>query len=185
MSFVCLLEIELHFPPNGSLKGKRKELSSLKAQLQRRFGAAVAETDHHDLWQRATLTAALVGREAGPLRDAAASLERFVLGDVSRGRARGMSHAVHERPATRVATDRMRRVNEAVREVLSARIAEGLNDPRIGFVTVTAVETSPDLRHARVYVSVLGDEAERARHAGRPRAPRTGCSSRRSPASCA
>jgi ribosome-binding factor A len=52
-------------------------------------------------------------------------------------------------------------VNEAVREVLSARIAEGLNDPRIGFVTVTSVETSPDLRHARVYVSVLGSEAER------------------------
>ena len=63
----------------------------------------------------------------------------------------------------------MRRVNEAVREVLSARIAEGLKDPRIGFVTVTSVETSPDLRHARVYVSVLGDEAERdadARRAG-------------------
>ncbi len=55
----------------------------------------------------------------------------------------------------------MRRVNEALREVLSARIAEGLKDPRIGFVTVTAVETSPDLRHARVYVSVLGDEQER------------------------
>ena len=56
----------------------------------------------------------------------------------------------------------MRRVNEAVREVLSARIAEGLKDPRIGFVTVTSVETSPDLRHARVFVSVLGDEDERA-----------------------
>jgi ribosome-binding factor A len=56
----------------------------------------------------------------------------------------------------------MRRVNEAVREVLSARIAEGLNDPRIGFVTLTSVETSPDLRHARVYVSVLGNQAERA-----------------------
>ena len=60
-----------------------------------------------------------------------------------------------------MATDRIRRVNEAVREVLSARIAEGLNDPRIGFVTVTSVETSPDLRHARVYVSVLGSESER------------------------
>ena len=57
--------------------------------------------------------------------------------------------------------DRMRRVNEAVREVLSARLAEGLKDPRIGFVTVTSVDTSPDLRHARVYVSVLGDERER------------------------
>lgn len=60
-----------------------------------------------------------------------------------------------------MAADRMRRVNEAVREVLSARIAEGLKDPRIGFVTVTSVETSPDLRSARVYVSVLGDDAER------------------------
>jgi ribosome-binding factor A len=60
-----------------------------------------------------------------------------------------------------MAAGRMRRVNEAVREVLSARLAEGLNDPRIGFVTVTSVETSPDLRHARVYVSVLGSEAER------------------------
>ena len=58
-------------------------------------------------------------------------------------------------------TDRMRRVNEAVREVVSARLAEGLRDPRIGFVTVASVETSPDLRHARVYVSVLGDAEQR------------------------
>jgi ribosome-binding factor A len=56
----------------------------------------------------------------------------------------------------------MRRVNEAVREVVSAHTGE-LKDPRIGFVTVTSVDTSPDLRHARVYVSVLGDESERAR----------------------
>jgi ribosome-binding factor A len=58
--------------------------------------------------------------------------------------------------------ERMRRVNEAVREVVSARLAEGLRDPRIGFVTVTSVDTSPDLRQARVYVSVLGGEEERA-----------------------
>jgi ribosome-binding factor A len=62
-----------------------------------------------------------------------------------------------------MSTDRMRRVNEAVREVLSSRIAEGFNDPRIGFVTVTAVDTSSDLRQARVHVSVLGDEEERRR----------------------
>ena len=58
-------------------------------------------------------------------------------------------------------TSGMRRVNEAVREVLSGHIAEDLKDPRIGFVTVTGVETSPDLRHARVYVSVLGSDDER------------------------
>jgi ribosome-binding factor A len=56
----------------------------------------------------------------------------------------------------------MRRVNEAVREVLSEALPE-LKDPRIGFVTITGVETSPDLRHARVYVSVLGSERKRAR----------------------
>jgi ribosome-binding factor A len=58
-------------------------------------------------------------------------------------------------------SDRMRRVNEAVREVLSEAITTDLKDPRVGFVTVTAVDTSPDLRHAHVFVSVLGDEKER------------------------
>jgi ribosome-binding factor A len=60
-------------------------------------------------------------------------------------------------------TGRMRRVDEAVREVLSAAITQEIKDPRVGFVTVTAVETSPDLRHARVFVSVLGDERQRER----------------------
>jgi ribosome-binding factor A len=54
----------------------------------------------------------------------------------------------------------MRRVNAAVLEVLAEAVGE-LRDPRIGFVTVTGVETSPDLRHAQVYVSVLGSEAKR------------------------
>lgn len=60
-----------------------------------------------------------------------------------------------------MAQGRMRRVDEAVRAVLSDVIATDLQDPRIGFVTVTGVKTSPDLRHARVYVSVLGDEQTR------------------------
>ena len=60
-----------------------------------------------------------------------------------------------------MAGGRMRRVDEAVREVLSDVISTDLKDPRIGFVTVTAVKTSRDLRHARVYVSVLGDEPAR------------------------
>lgn len=55
----------------------------------------------------------------------------------------------------------MRRVDEAVRAVLSDAITQELKDPRVGFVTVTAVRTSSDLRHARVYVSILGDEEER------------------------
>jgi ribosome-binding factor A len=55
----------------------------------------------------------------------------------------------------------MRRVDEAVRVVLSDAIATDLQDPRVGFVTVTGVKTSPDLRQARVYVSVLGDQQSR------------------------
>jgi ribosome-binding factor A len=57
-------------------------------------------------------------------------------------------------------SDRMRRVDESLRQVLSEALPE-LKDPRIGFVTVTGVETSPDLRQARVYVSVLGSERKR------------------------
>ena len=55
-----------------------------------------------------------------------------------------------------MATPRMRRINEVLREVVGSAISE-LSDPRIGFVTVTSVETSPDLRSAKVHVSVLGD----------------------------
>ena len=57
--------------------------------------------------------------------------------------------------------ERMRRVNELMREVVGSAISSELEDPRIGFVTVTSVETSPDLRSARVYVSVLGGPDQR------------------------
>jgi ribosome-binding factor A len=60
-----------------------------------------------------------------------------------------------------MAAPRMRRVNEVLREVIGAAISVDLSDPRIGFVTVTSVETSPDLRTAKVFVSVLGDAAAR------------------------
>jgi ribosome-binding factor A len=56
----------------------------------------------------------------------------------------------------------MRRVDEAVHQVIGDAISRGLKDPRIGFLTVTDVRTSPDLRHARVYVSVLGSGGEPA-----------------------
>lgn len=60
-----------------------------------------------------------------------------------------------------MAGPRMRRINEVLREVVGAAISSELSDPRIGFVTVTSVETSPDLRAAKVFVSVLGSEEER------------------------
>lgn len=76
--FVAVLVIDLHFADAGSLKGKRKELSSIKAVLRGRLGAAVAEIDHHDLWQRATLSAALTGGSLGALTDAIEKLERWL-----------------------------------------------------------------------------------------------------------
>jgi ribosome-binding factor A len=60
-----------------------------------------------------------------------------------------------------MSSERMRRVDEAMRQVLSDAMTRDVKDPRVGFITVTDVKTSPDLRHARVYVSVLGDDAER------------------------
>jgi ribosome-binding factor A len=56
-----------------------------------------------------------------------------------------------------MSSGRMRRVDEAIRQVLGDAVATEMKDPRVGFVTVTDVRTSADLRHARVYVSVLGD----------------------------
>ena len=77
--FVAVLVIELHFPDAGSLKGKRKELSSIKSQLHGRLGVAVAETGAPGLWQRATLTAALTGGSLRRLSAAADEVERWVL----------------------------------------------------------------------------------------------------------
>jgi len=76
--FVALLVIDLHFPEAGSLKSKRRELSSIKAQLHTRLGAAVAEVDHHDLWQRARLTAALTSGSLSTLTVAADGVERWL-----------------------------------------------------------------------------------------------------------
>jgi ribosome-binding factor A len=58
-------------------------------------------------------------------------------------------------------SQRMRRVDQALRQVIGDAVARDLKDPRVGFVTVTDVQTSPDLSHARVYVSVLGDPEQR------------------------
>ncbi len=74
-AYVCLIELRLHYNESGSLKGKRKEVSSLKALLHQRFGAAVAETDGHDTWQRTTLLCALVGDRE--VRQRADALIRF------------------------------------------------------------------------------------------------------------
>ena len=78
--YVGILSAELLFPENGSLKGKRKELLSVKAQLQRRFGASVAEVDHHDLWQRSLIVMSCAAREVGELHGLLDGAERWLHG---------------------------------------------------------------------------------------------------------
>lgn len=74
-AFVCLVEIRLHFGEIHDLKGKRKLLVSLKAQLRQKFGASVAEIDGQDKWQRSTLLCALVG--GSEVEERAEALRRF------------------------------------------------------------------------------------------------------------
>ena len=175
-SFVVLLHVHLHFPDSGSLKAKRAELNSVKAHLRQRMGASVAEVGHQDSWQRSTLAVALAGRLRERLRRRRRRDRARARRALPAGGPGGAAPGLVERPGSaRVTGDRMRRVDEAVREVLSDAITKDIKDPRVGFVTVTAVETAPDLRRARVFVSVLGDGGVRKRsHAGaavRPRHP--------------
>jgi len=76
--WVGIFSAELHFPEAHSLKEKRTYLRSAKAQLQNRFGASVAEVDHHDVWQRARITLAVVTREYGEAERLLADAERYL-----------------------------------------------------------------------------------------------------------
>ena len=78
--YVGILSVELHFPEAGSLKGKRKHVKSAKAQLQQRFGASVAEVDHHDLWQRARLAVACAARGYRDVEELLDAAERYLNG---------------------------------------------------------------------------------------------------------
>lgn len=78
--FVAVLVIHLHFPDAGSLKTKRQQLSSIKAGLRGRLGVAVAEVDHQDLWQRATLLAAVTGGSASAVSGASDRVRRWLDG---------------------------------------------------------------------------------------------------------
>ena len=85
--FVGILTVELRFPEAHSLKEKRAFVRSAKAQLQNRCGASVAEVDHHDVWQRASLTVACVARQAGEAERLLDDAERWLNGqawDVAR-----------------------------------------------------------------------------------------------------
>jgi uncharacterized protein YlxP (DUF503 family) len=76
--FISVLEIHLHFPDNASLKGKRKELQSVKSQLRQKFGVSVSETDQHELWQLSTLTVAMAARTQHDADECADKIQRWL-----------------------------------------------------------------------------------------------------------
>ena len=78
-AYVALLLVDLHFPDSESLKSKRKDVASMKAQLHGRLGAAVAEVDGQDTWQRSTLSVALTSGSTGELQKAADRVERYLI----------------------------------------------------------------------------------------------------------
>ena len=78
--YVGILSVELHLPEAGSLKAKRRHVKSAKAQLQNRFGASVAEVDHHDVWQRARLTISCVARVHREVEQLLDGAERYLAG---------------------------------------------------------------------------------------------------------
>lgn len=80
---VGILSVDLHLPEGASLKTKRRELQRLRAAIAKRLGCAVAEVDHHDLWQRAGLTLAMPARSAGEARDALERASRMLSGDIA------------------------------------------------------------------------------------------------------
>lgn len=79
-AFVCLVEIRLHVAGSDSLKSKRKVVRSVKDAVRERLGAAIAEIDGQDTWQRSTLLCALVGGSAEQLESRADRLEAIVVG---------------------------------------------------------------------------------------------------------
>ena len=75
--FVAVLRVHLHFPEAGSKKAKRSELNSIKAHLRQRHGASVADVEHQETWQRATLAVAVVAHTATATRERADDVMRY------------------------------------------------------------------------------------------------------------
>ena len=183
--FVAILSVELHFPEAGSLKGKRKYVLSAKAQLANRFGASVAEVDHHELWQRCALTAAFVAREAREAEELAAARRAVARGpgvgarrapSVARScppRTSGARHDRADAPRQRVGARGRRRGDR-----------RASSDPRIGIVTVTGVSVSPDLHDGTRLRLGVRQREEAARRRWRRSSRRAASSRAASRASC-
>ena len=116
--WVGILSVELHFPESRSLKDKRMHLRSLKAQLQNRVGASVAEVDHHDTWQRARVTLSCVAREYSEAVRLLDEADRWLHAQdwVVTGRRATSSRWRTDLVTLAAVSDRLRRVNETLKK---------------------------------------------------------------------
>ena len=177
--------VHLHFPDAGSPEGASARSSNrVKAHLRERLGAAVAEVDHQDTWQRSTLAVALAGGSPGRCEERRRRRRALPRRALPAGRARRAAAGLVGRlGVTRMSGGRMRRVDEAVREVLSGAITQELKDPRVGLRHRDRRRdiTRPAPR-ARLRLRARGRAGARA-HARRRCAPRTASCSGGSPTS--
>ena len=155
---VAVLHVELFIPHALSLKDKRMVLRRVKDRLGK-FNVAVAEFEHQDAWQRAALGIVAISTTADhveqQLAAAADEIDRVEPGLVTRTEVEFLACPMAQ-------GYRPQRVGDQIREELSAMLARGeVHDPKIGFITLTRVQVSPDLQVARVYYTSLGDPAAR------------------------
>lgn len=76
---VGILVVDINIPLNNSLKGKRMILQSLKQKIRVKFNVSISETDHHDLWQRATLSCAAIGNDKRLINSTLSNVKNFIL----------------------------------------------------------------------------------------------------------
>ena len=171
MAAIGVLTLELRIESSHSLKEKRHVVQSLKDRLRHKFNVSVAEIDHQDLWQRATIAAVTVSSDRENAEKVLRSVEEEAAGLVGSALvdADGGVDRVRIRPQAcldglpahlQVFMDvrRILRVSEAVKEELNEIIGFEMEDPRLLEVEVTDVQVSPDSRHAAVKVALRGDQ---------------------------
>ena len=169
---VGVLKLTLFLPENHSLKGKRGVLNKIKARVANTFNVSIAECEDQDLWQRAVLGVCQVGTDAGYVDGALRQVVRFIddlhvaeVGEEEIEFLHVLSRAARARPMSR-RTDRVADAIQALDRRAAAARHQG-SAHRHGDAS-PAWSVSPDLRHARVYFSVLGDDAAARAVARRP-----------------
>ena len=157
---VAFERFDLRIPACASLKEKRHVVKTLTAAIRQKFNVSVAEVDHHDLWQRTALGVSVVATDGYHAKRVLHEVESSSIDG-----ARSTSSTPTCRFTTRRTSDmtegtRPSRVPEEFREILAEEIPR-LKDPRVGFVTVTGVKVTPDLRRAIVFYTAMGDDRDR------------------------